>query len=120
MKKRFVSAAIVAAMLATSLTACGGSSNGTESGSKSGSGKDTVSIYVYGNDQEQAMYQELFDKFEEENNCTVDAQFSIKDDYGTTITGMMTAKNLPDVFYMGPENVKSYVENGYVLDMKQV
>ena len=27
MKKRFVSAAIVAAMLATSLTACGGSSN---------------------------------------------------------------------------------------------
>ena len=120
MKKRFVSAAIVAAMLATSLTACGGSSNGTESGSKSGSGKDTVSIYVYGNDQEQAMYQELFDKFEEENNCTVDAQFSIKDDYGTTITGMMTAKNLPDVFYMGPENVKSYVENGYVLDMKPI
>ena len=120
MKKRFVSAAIVAAMLATSLTACGGSSNGTESGSKSGSGKDTVSIYVYGNDQEQAMYQELFDKFEEENNCTVDAQFSIKDDYGTTITGMMTAKNLPDVFYMGPENVKYYVENGYVLDMKPI
>ena len=68
MKKRFVSAAIVAAMLATSLTACGGSSNGTESGSKSGSGKDTVSIYVYGNDQEQAMYQELFDKFEEESH----------------------------------------------------
>ncbi len=120
MKKRFVSAAIVAAMLATSLTACGGSSDGTESGSKSSSGKDTVSIYVYGNDQEQAMYQELFDKFEEENNCTVDAQFSIKDDYGTTITGMMTAKNLPDVFYMGPENVKSYVENGYVLDMSSI
>lgn len=118
MKKRFMSAAIAAAMLATSLTACGGSSDSTESGSKTG--KDTVSIYVYGNDQEQAMYQELFDKFEEENNCTVDAQFSIKDDYGTTITGMMTAKNLPDVFYMGPENVKSYVENGYVLDMKPV
>ena len=106
-------------MLATSLTACGGSSDGTESGAKK-DGKETVSIYVYGNDQEQAMYQELFDKFEEENNCTVDAQFSIKDDYGTTITGMMTAKNLPDVFYMGPENVKSYVENGYVLDMKPI
>lgn len=119
MKKRFVSAAIVAAMLATSLTACGGSSDGTESGAKK-DGKETVSIYVFGNDQEQAMYQELFDKFEEENNCTVDAQFSIKDDYGTTLTGMMTAKNLPDVFYMGPENVKSYVDNGYVLDMKPI
>ena len=118
MKKKVISAAIVTAMLATSLTACGGSSDSTESGSKTG--KETVSIYVYGNDQEQAMYQELFDKFEEENNCTVDAQFSIKDDYGTTITGMMTAKNLPDVFYMGPENVKSYVENGYVLDMKPI
>ena len=122
MKKRFVSAAIVAAMLATSLTACGGASDSTDTGAKSKekSGKDTVSIYVYGNDQEQEMYQELFDKFEEENNCTVDAQFSIKDDYGTTITGMMTAKNLPDVFYMGPENVKSYVDNGYVLDMKPI
>lgn len=66
------------------------------------------------------MYQKLFDKFEEENNCKVEAQFSIKDDYNTTITGMMTAKNLPDVFYMGPENVSQYVDNGYVLDMKPV
>lgn len=103
MKKRFVSAAIVAAMLATSLTACGEHQiqQILVQNQKKKSGKDTVSIYVYGNDQEQEMYQELFEKFEEENNCTVDAQFSIKDDYGTTITGMMTAKNLPDVFYMG-------------------
>ncbi len=113
MKKKVISALLVAAMAASTMAGCGGSGDSTASGSK----KDTVSIYVYGNDQEQALYQQLFDKFEKEYNCTVDAQFDIKDDYGTTITGMMTAGNLPDVFYMGPENVSSYVENGYILDI---
>lgn len=113
MKKKIISALLVAAMAATAMAGCGGSGDSTSSGSK----KDTVSIYVYGNDQEQALYQQLFDKFEEEYNCTVEAQFDIKDDYGTTITGMMTAGNLPDVFYLGPENVSSYVENGYILDI---
>lgn len=108
MKKKLLSMLLVAAMAAGTMVGCGGSDSGSDS---------TVSIYVFGNDQEQEMYQKLFDKFEEENNCKVEAQFSIKDDYNTTITGMMTAKNLPDVFYMGPENVSQYVDNGYVLDM---
>ena len=111
MKKKLLSMLLVAAMAVGTMVGCGGSDSGSDS---------TVSIYVFGNDQEQEMYQKLFDKFEEENNCKVEAQFSIKDDYNTTITGMMTAKNLPDVFYMGPENVSQYVDNGYVLDMKPV
>ena len=111
MKKKLLSMLLVAAMAVGTMVGCGGSDSGSDS---------TISIYVFGNDQEQEMYQKLFDKFEEENNCKVEAQFSIKDDYNTTITGMMTAKNLPDVFYMGPENVSQYVDNGYVLDMKPV
>ena len=27
---------------------------------------------------------------------------------------MMTANDMPDVFYVGPERVKDYVSNGYV------
>lgn len=137
MKKKLLSTLLAMTLAATTLVACGGNSASTdaaapaatedakeevadEASSEAPASTDgeTVSIYVYGNDQEQAMYQELFDKFAAENNCKVDAQFSIKDDYGTTITGMMTAKNLPDVFYMGPENVSQYVENGYVMDLK--
>ena len=133
MKKKVLATLLVAAMALGSLTACGNTSNETaNTGAEStatetktdapaeSKGGETVSIYVFGNDQEQAMYKDLFSRFEAANNCKVEAQFSIKDDYGTTITGMMTAKNLPDVFYMGPENVKAYVENGYVLDMKPV
>lgn len=131
MKKKLLATGLAAVLAMSMLAGCGSSdsastsestaaSSGTETTEAASAGGETISIYVYGNDQEQAMYKELFSKFEAENNCTVEAQFSIKDDYGTTITGMMTAKNLPDVFYMGPENVKPYVENGYVLDMKPV
>lgn len=140
MKKKLLATGLAAVVAMSMLAGCGASDNTaaadnttqstettaettdtTEETTESASeGGETISIYVYGNDQEQAMYKELFAKFEAQNNCTVDAQFSIKDDYGTTITGMMTAKNLPDVFYMGPENVKPYVENGYVLDMKPI
>lgn len=114
MKKKLISAVLVAALAVGSLVGCGGNDG------KDASGKDKITVFVFGNDEEQAMYTELFKKFEEENNCVVETQYSIKDDYGTTITGMMQAGNLPDVFYMGPENVKAYVENGYVLDMKPI
>lgn len=124
MKKRVLSMMLVAAMAIGTFAGCGstaatGSSSNGGSGSSSAGG-ETISIYVYGNDQEQEMYKTLFAEFEQQNNCKVEAQFSIKDDYGTTITGMMTAKNLPDVFYIGPENVKQYVQNDYVLDMKPI
>lgn len=133
MRKKLLAGALALAMLATTLTGCGAkeapatdaaapAATETEAAAPAAESgdKETVSIYVFGNDQEQAMYRELFDRFEAENNCVVESQFSIKDDYNTTITGMMTAKTLPDVFYMGPENVSQYVDNGYVLDIAPV
>lgn len=126
MRRKVLSLILAASIAASMLAGCGAATNGSSSGASADSvavgGEEggKVSIYVYGNDQEQALYQKLFDQFEQEYNCEVDAQFDIKDDYGTTITGMMTANSLPDVFYMGPENVSQYVENGYVLDMKPI
>lgn len=114
MKKKVISAVLVAAMMTGCLTACGAAGDG---GSK---GKQTVSIFVFGNDQEQAIYTDMFKAFEEANNCTVEAQMCIKDDYNTTLTGMMTAKDLPDVFYMGPEAVSQYVANGYAMELTPV
>ena len=112
MKKKVISAILVAAMMTGCLTACG-----ADGGAK---GKQTVSIFVFGNDQEQAIYTDMFKAFEEANNCTVEAQMCIKDDYNTTLTGMMTAKDLPDVFYMGPEAVSQYVANGYAMEITPV
>lgn len=76
-----------------------------------------LSMFVYANEQEQAIVQNMIKKFEEANGCTVEVQFSTKDDYNTTLTGMMTARDLPDVFYVGPETVSQYVDNGYVTSL---
>lgn len=37
-----------------------------------------------------------------------------QDEYATKMTAAMTAGELPDIFYVGPEAVRSYVDNGYV------
>lgn len=76
-----------------------------------------LSMFVYANEQEQAIVQNMITKFEEANGCTVEVQFSTKDDYNTTLTGMMTARDLPDVFYVGPETVSQYVDNGYITSL---
>ena len=117
MKKRFVAVLLVSALAASMFAGCGddsSSTSGTESSDSASSGGETISIYVYGNEQEQAIYKDMIASFEEANNCTVEAQFSTKDDYSTTLTGMMTAKDLPDVFYVGPETVSQYADNGYI------
>lgn len=136
-KKKLVALGLVAAMATTMLVGCGSgsdnanssnSSNGSEStdGSESSDGAgesgggETLTMFVYANEQEQAIVSEMAKKFGEANNCTVEVQYSTKDDYGTTLTGMMTAKDLPDVFYVGPETVSQYVDNGYILDMTPV
>ena len=43
--------------------------------------------------------------------------YSRRDEYATTLTGMMTSGDLPDVFYVGPESVADYVKNGYLADL---
>ena len=58
MKKKVISAVLVAAMMTGCLTACGAAGDG---GSK---GKQTVSIFVFGNGQEQAIYTDMFKSFE--------------------------------------------------------
>ena len=45
---------------------------------------------------------------------TVNFEVTTQDEYATKMTAAMTAGELPDIFYVGPEAVRSYVDNGYV------
>lgn len=129
-RKTLMALGLAAAMVAASLAGCGSDDSASTSGDSSASesdgtdegssGGETLSIFVYGNEQEQAIYTNMIKEFEEANNCTVETQYSTQDDYGTTLTGMMTARDLPDVFYVGPESVSQYVDNGYILDLTPV
>lgn len=116
-RKNLMALGLVAVMATASLAGCGGSDSGNASGSGD---ENTISMFVYADEKGQAVYEDMIKRFEEANDCTVEAQFSTKDDYNQTLTGMMTAKELPDVFYVGPETVAQYVDNGYVLDMEPV
>lgn len=75
-------------------------------------------IFLYMNEQEQAIYTSMIKSWGEENGVTVDVQITTQDEYGTTLTGMMTASDLPDIFYVGPESVSQYVDYGYILDIQ--
>lgn len=119
-RKKLMALGLVAVMAASSFAGCGSDDSGSEGGSDGESGGETLSMFVYGNEQEQAIYSNMIKQFEEANNCTVEVQYSTKDDYGTTLTGMMTARELPDVFYVGPETVSQYVDNGYIMELSSV
>lgn len=106
----------IAAILALScLSACGGGGDGG-----SGSGKTKLTVFLYMNDHEQQVYEGMIEKFKEahaDEISDIEVQISTQDNYATTLTGMMTANDLPDIFYVGPESVKNYVDNGYLADL---
>lgn len=108
--KRCGAIAMAAAMVG-GLAACGGDSS---------TSKPTLEVFLYMNDHEKEVYSAMIEKFEEAHADELDhveLQVVTQSEYATTLTGMMTAQDMPDVFYVGPESVKSYVEGGYVADL---
>ena len=109
--KRLGCLALAAVLSLACLSACGG---------EGGGGKTKLKVFLYMNDHEKEVYTAMVEKFKEEHKDEVsDIEFQIttQSEYATTLTGMMTAKDMPDVFYVGPERVKDYVSNGYVANL---
>lgn len=109
--KRLACLALGAVLVLGCLTACGGGGDG---------GKKTLKVFLYMNDHEQEVYTAMIEQFKKDHADEIDDidfQITTQDQYNTTLTGMMTANQLPDVFYVGPAAVKSYVDNGYVANL---
>ncbi len=117
--KKLISAGVTVAMLSSVILAgCGGSDSG-----ESEDGRKNLSVFIFANDHESAVYKDMIAKFEEEHKDTianVDIQITTQEEYSKTLTGMMTAGDLPDVFYVGPESVEQFVENGYIADLQPI
>lgn len=117
MKMRKAAALGVVTVMAAStvFAACG---DGDAARTKDG--KANLTVFLYMQDHEKAVYQKMVDEFLEANKDTVnkiDFQITTQDEYARKLTGMMASGDLPDVFYVGPESVKSYVESGYLADL---
>ena len=117
--KKILAVGLAATTLATTaLSGCGKSDS-----SETADGKKNLSVFIFANDHESKVYKDMIKKFEEDHKDTigkVDIQITTQDEYSKTLTGMMTAGDLPDVFYVGPEAVEQYVENGYIANLQPI
>ena len=117
--KKLISVGVVAATLATTVLAgCGNSDSG-----ETKDGKKKLSVFIFANDHESKVYKDMIAKFQEDHADTIasiDVQITTQEEYSKTLTGMMTAGDLPDVFYVGPESVEQFVENGYIANLQPI
>ena len=116
--RRTIVMLLVLALAAGMLAGCG-SGGSSSSGAKS-DGKQNLKVFLFLNDHEAPIYKNMIAKFQEAHADTIgniEVQVTTRDEYDTTLVGMMTAGDLPDVFYVGPSALEQYVSNGYIEDL---
>lgn len=72
----------------------------------------------YAQPQEKAIFDKLIAKFEELHpGVTIKFISTTQDQFGPKIQAAMAANNLPDVFYVGPNDIRTYVDNNKILEL---
>lgn len=85
-----------------------------------GEGDETIHVFLYMQEHEKAIYQKLIDEFVAEHKDKVKEvvfEVTTQDEYNQKMIANMTAGDMPDVFYVGPAAVRSYVDNGYIMPL---
>ena len=140
MKKKLVSATLALLMGAVALTGCntvtteqageatgsaapaaeGAAAEGSSADSMKGNGDKTIDVFLYMQEHEKEIYKGLVEEFVEEHKDEIKEvvfEVTTQDEYNTKMIANMTAGDMPDVFYVGPAAVRSYVDNGYILPL---
>ena len=122
MKRKFLSALLMAAMAVSLITGCG--NNGEEkkegSDSGSGSGEKTLEVWVPPLDDDTVNnWGGLMTDWEEENGCKVNITVVPWDKYEETYTTALNSGEGPDVGYMYNEMFPTYIDAGVVADMSE-
>jgi len=82
-------------------------------GCKKTNSKPVLTVSVFAQEHEQAMYRDVIKKFEQDNNITVDFRVA-GDQYWPELEAALTANTAPDVFYLGIPDIKRRVWAGKV------
>jgi multiple sugar transport system substrate-binding protein len=73
----------------------------------------------YANDQERIIFQKLIDRFEHEHQGVKIKFVSVTQaEFGFKINAAFSANEPPDIFYVGPESVRAYVDKKRLLDLE--
>ena len=108
------------AMIATSvmLVSCGSGTGGE--GAKTADGKKEITWMCYGQPQETEVYEKVIKKFEEKYpDVKVKLVTTTQDQYGQKIQAAMASNTMSDVVYMGPGDVKAWVNSGKMLNLDE-
>ena len=96
--------------------------SGSSSDSLTGNGDKTIKVFLYMQEHEKEIYKGLVEQFVADHKDEIKEvvfEITTQDEYNQKMIANMTAGDLPDVFYVGPAAVRSYVDNGYVLPLDE-
>lgn len=119
MKMEKVTAVLLAGIMAASTALASGCGNT----SSADSGKIDLDVFIFADESTKEVYQGMIDKYVEEHSDTIgniSLQTTPKDEYVTTLKGMMTSGDMPDILYMEPQSVPDYVSNGYLASLTEI
>jgi multiple sugar transport system substrate-binding protein len=110
---KFMLTAILAVTVTSALAAC-------NKESASGDGKTSLTFMFSGQPQEQKAYKEVVEKFEKDHpNVTVKTVVTAGDQYDAKLQAAIAGRNVPDVFFYNPGNLKAYVNAGVLKDITE-
>lgn len=108
------------AMIATAvmLVSCGSGTGGK--GATTADGKKEITWMCYGQPQETEVYEQVIKKFEEKYpDVKVKLITTTQDQYGQKIQAAIASNTMADVVYMGPGDVKAWVNSGKMLNLDE-
>ncbi|WP_195430338.1 sugar ABC transporter substrate-binding protein [Clostridium sp. D46t1_190503_E9] len=108
------------AMIATAVMLVGCGSGANDEGAKTADGKKEITWMCYGQPQETEVYEQVIKKFEEKYpDVKVKLVSTTQDQYGQKIQAAMASNTMADVVYMGPGDVKAWVNSGKMLNLDE-
>lgn len=134
-KREKVMAAVMASAMTLSLAVCGGSSNSsaaadngsasTSTEATSGASDEPITLtlidqFVEGEGMSEAFRARLAAYQEAHPNVTIEEETLNTSDLATKVQTLAAADELPDIFQMKGQMAKSFVQNGYVMDLSDV
>ena len=100
----------------TALAGCGNGSDSVKSGEEEG-GKVTLTFSIWDKLQQEGM-QDMVNAFEKQNpDINVKVEYTPWEQYWTKLQASGTSDSLPDIFWMHPEQVYTYVDGEKLLDL---
>ena len=111
----------IVAIMATAIMLVGcGSGSSSGKGAKTADGKKEITWMCYGQPQETEVYEQVIKKFEEKYpDVKVKLVSTTQDQYGQKIQAAMASNTMADVVYMGPGDVKAWVNSGKMLNLDE-